>query len=212
MNIKVLMGNIFIGKTEAALNLAKYYETFGKIVLLILEPVEEWKYPLAKYYSEPTKEHCYQMQSISYHHFAYSTIKAKQALEQNKEVIVIVERSPEETISIFSKNLKKELGEYYKLLKQLGKIQSKDEIWNNATYIYLSCSKIETLLERQISRIKENKTNSGDEKITKEYLEQLNKLYEKLYNSNKIKIKHKIQTDDSTKQKILMEILKIIDK
>lgn len=206
------MGNIFSGKTTTALALFSYFQQCGKQVLLILEPVEKWKYPLYKYYSCPTTQSCFQMQSAAYHHHAYSTIEIKETLENNNETIVIIERCPQENLAIFCKHLAQQLGQhYYQLLESLTTIQINDEVWINATYLYLCCSDINTLLNRQTNRITKGIKNTGDDMISKEYLQQLNLLYEDLYQSDKITNKHKIDTHNIDSKQVLIEILKIID-
>jgi len=172
---------------------------------------------------------CIDIQMQCFYHFSKITFiieqiyrKQNEKLKNNDKVmdryLVMVERSPIETVKVFIKNIKDNISlENYRLLKQLAKLYTDNVVWKNASYIMLTCN-VNTMFRRinnsnnNVDNSDENNNNNtrkallkSDSMITVEYLDRIESLYERCkFLKNNAKI---INTEERKVEIVIKELI-----
>lgn len=179
MKVIVVRGNIGRGKTTIIKMLVRYYTQRGVKCYMFLEPVEEWDCYLKDFYQNPSSTTAYNIQLSCFFSFFRLTNTLSQLSESDPDCVVFVERSPEDSKSIFIENLRHVL-----LPTQLSSLHtfcdhlSSNSVWSSAIILYLSPLPIDTLIKQIEHRNRSSECSSG---ISKEYLESLDTLHEILH-------------------------------
>jgi deoxyadenosine/deoxycytidine kinase len=175
----VIDGNIGSGKTTQLTKLE------NKDFNVKREPIEDW--PLELYYSDPTKWGLYFQLIVLKSHARYISGDAG-----------IYERFPGSGTQVFWPLMEKTPAEdsvYQAMYKRHG--------WNPDVYIWINTSPYQCFNNMK------TRDQSGDVSVSLEYLENLNKNYEKLFESMNC-LKYEINGNESI-DKVHEQILKIIE-
>lgn len=161
----VLSGNIGSGKTTT-LTLLK--DNHYQDIEIFLENISEWQYYLEKNSLDPDKYFFFlQMEVLA--HFHQLTKKIEKLLETNENVLIFVERSPQEAKEIFLKAKKNDKD--YSILCDLFEKYINHPVWKDVIHFYLKASP-----ETCKNRIK-TRGRKGEEHIQTLFLEKLDILY-----------------------------------
>lgn len=190
VKVMVISGNIGVGKTSTMNEMSESLKKKGYKVYKYEEPLEEWKVYLDRFYREPNNaKYCFEIQVACFYHFSRVTTEIeemKKSYKKEDKVVVLVERSPIETVEIFVENLKQGLlKQDYKLLCQLSQKYVDNKVWKDAIYLLLQCKR-KTMQERIKKR---NRSNERNNAIPTSYLKKLDELYEQLVEKHKKKYK-----------------------
>jgi len=167
-------------------------------VITFLEPIEEWEQFLLSYYDSITENHdisiqmenSFNIQIACLYHFMKVTCTIKNIIEKykgdsNHRILILVERSPIETLEIFITHLKNILsGTLYDLLIGLTAQINENFIWKEKCIYIRIKSPVKLIMERLRIR-----NMPGDKNITTSYINKLNNFYSfsKILNVNVIK-------------------------
>lgn len=159
-NIYVIFGSIGVGKST----MCKGLEEKG---IRVLE--ESWvDSELLKLYYENPSRYAFRLQMMILEHYSL--------IEEPSQEILVIERSPRDTIDVFIKENKKNMTEReYELCKSYGRLIMERPIWKNATYMKLVAS-YSSCVERVKKRNRET-----EKSMTEIILKNIYERYEKMH-------------------------------
>lgn len=195
LTVVSILGGIGSGKTSAI----KESHNGNTDIITFIEPTKEWKQYLDLYYKNPTMHNCYMIQLVCLSYFYDITYRIEKLQSKtNNPTVVMVERSPIETIRIFVYCLKEKLcPKHFEELILLSQYLISHPIWTNALYIHLDCST--NIAYNRIVNRNDVDLEESDKYITKPYLDKLQQLYQILIQHMKQEVtQYNLKTIDTS--------------
>ena len=164
----VIYGNIASGKTTLLNYLSNYYLHCQ----IIKEDLNNWSTYLDRFYKDNSSENCYHLQTVINNHFQQIE-KDYYSLKLAK--LVFIERSPLEAYKVFIESNKNIIHQnHLSILNDNFKKATNSTGWNQCNYLYIKSTDTKILM----NRLENRNFVSGDNKITQNYLDLLDKNYQ----------------------------------
>lgn len=177
LSVTVIRGSIGVGKS-AILHAIRACTQYHRYVHVMLEDTAEWQYYLQKFYKDP-HQYAFMFQKDVEMHFFRLTKRLEQleetAAADGEIVHVFVERSPVDVAEVFLPMNRDVLTEeQFNALAASMEQLSAHPVWASAQSYTIKCT-VDEGLERINTR-----RRSGEERITRAYLEDLQQRYDAL--------------------------------